>query len=58
MTHADLVQVATDLLFAANQPERWLTQYDVALASENDQQLNELVISLQQDIRQTHRIAA
>jgi hypothetical protein len=58
MTHAELVLVATDLLFATAQPEKWLSQYDLALASETDHQLNELVIGLQQATRQTHRIAA
>ncbi len=58
MTHAELVQVATELLFAAAQPDKWLSQYDLALASETDQQLKELLIGLRQEITQTHRLAA
>jgi len=58
MTHAELVQAATDLLFATPQPEKWLSQYDLALTSESDQPLCELVVALQQEIRQAHRIAA
>ena len=58
MNHAELVQVATDLLFDANQPERWLSHYDLALASQTDQQLNELVMAMQQETRKTHRLAA
>jgi hypothetical protein len=58
MTHAELVQAATDLMFATAQPEKWLSQYDLALASETDQQLKELLTGLQRQIQQTHRIAA
>jgi hypothetical protein len=58
MTHAELVQIATDLLFAAPQPERWLSQYDLALAGDTDLQLNEFVNRLQQEFLHSHSIAA
>ena len=55
MTHAELVQIATDLLSSTPLAEKWLLQYDVALSSETDAQLDEFVSRLQQELRLTAR---
>jgi len=39
MLHSELVQAATDLLSESRNPEASLAMYDVALASDTDQEL-------------------
>jgi hypothetical protein len=46
MSHADLIQAATDLLSESRNPDFWLARYDAALASGRDGQLKRLVKSL------------
>ena len=46
MTHANLVQAATELIFEVDGQEQWLNRYDAALSSSNDQDLAELVSQL------------
>jgi len=36
MSHADLIQAATDLLSESRNPDFWLARYDAALASGSD----------------------
>jgi len=59
MTHSELVQAATDLMFTCADADKWLSRYDLALASETDLQLTEFVKALQRVSGQTqHRLAA
>jgi hypothetical protein len=59
MTHAQLVQTATDLLFGSPSSEKWLPQYDLALAGDTDQLLIELVQGLHSELQNAqHRLAA
>ena len=48
MSHADLIQAATDLLSEAGNLDYWLPRYDAALASGRDGQLARLVDLLAQ----------
>ncbi len=43
MSHSTYVQVATDLLSESRNPEIWLAAYDLALASDSDDQLNAFI---------------
>lgn len=45
-SHAELVQLATDLLSMTNDAQTWLEHYDAALAAENDQSLVQFCRSL------------
>lgn len=73
MTHAELVQAATDLLSEvrlsearlsevrlseARGAERWLPLYDVALASPSDGPLVDLVVRLRRELRVMGSLAA
>lgn len=43
MTHFELVQTATDFLAESREPQRWLAEYDEALASSSDRKLIDLI---------------
>jgi hypothetical protein len=59
MTHTELVQVATDLLFQSADAEKWLSQYDLALASDTDTLLTEFISQLKPQLSApSHRLAA
>lgn len=46
MTHAELVQAATNLIAEVGQSDFWLERYDAALTSSTDRELGELVYQL------------
>jgi hypothetical protein len=46
MSHAQLVQAATDLLTDCQDTAYWLPRYDAALGADSDAQLKALVKSL------------
>lgn len=58
MTHADLVQAATDLLAESWTPALWVDNYDAALASYNDRLLWELVEKLEREAAARNPLAA
>jgi hypothetical protein len=58
MSHAQLVQAATDLLSDCEHPDYWLPRYDAALATDSDAQLKWLVKSLVAVVWASHSVAA
>lgn len=59
MTHADLVQAATDLIYSAPRSDYWVSEYDLALSAETDLSLNAFITRMQHALQnQQHQIAA